>query len=77
MSVFPTTEGLYHYMLVRGTELEDCTIVELDAAAADDIDFDADEGAMLVVPTRILGCAGADPAIASDIQRRAEQARIA
>lgn len=77
VSVFPAAEGLYHYMLVRGTELEGCTIVELDAAPAGDVDFDADEGAMLVLPIRVIGCASADPEIASEVQRRAEEARAA
>ena len=60
VSVFPTVEGLYHYMLAKGADIERCTIVELEAGRADDVDFDADQGAMLVIPTKIVRCAPAD-----------------
>ncbi len=70
VSVFPTAEGLYHYMGVKEADLDECVIVELDADRADDVDFDADQGAMLVIPTRIIGCDSADPALADQIKAR-------
>jgi hypothetical protein len=60
VSAFPSIEALYHYMLRHGADLDDCTIVELEARLADDVDFDADEGVMLVIPTAIRGCSPAD-----------------
>lgn len=52
VSAFPTAEGLYHYLLA--TEADPVgTLVELEADLADDVDFDADRGAILVIPTSI------------------------
>jgi hypothetical protein len=56
VSVFPRVEGLYHYMEANDADLEDCVIVELDGEPSGDVDFDADQGAMLVIPTAIVAC---------------------
>lgn len=56
VSVFPRAEGLYHYMESKAVDLEGCLIVELDGEPSGDVDFDADQGAMLVIPTAILAC---------------------
>lgn len=72
VSAFPTLEGLYHYMLLKETDLEECVIVELDAGPADDVDFDSDQGAMLVIPTEIVGCDSADEQLATDVRGRTE-----
>jgi hypothetical protein len=52
--VFPDEEGLYRYMLERGADFEGCVVVELEGSESEDEDFDADEGALLVIPTRIV-----------------------
>jgi DnaJ-class molecular chaperone len=70
VSVFPTIEALYHYMLAKGADVEDCVIVELEGEPAGDLDFDADQGAMLVIPHRILGCAAVDRKMASRVESR-------
>ena len=70
VSVFPTAEGLYRYMLATGADVDDCLIVELDADPADDVDFDADRGAMLVIPRRIVGCAAIDRELARRVEER-------
>jgi hypothetical protein len=57
-------------MLVKEADLEDCTIVELDAEAAHDVDFDADQGAMLVIPTEVLGCGRVDRQLIERIERQ-------
>ncbi len=54
VSVFPDEEGLYRYMLERGADVEGCVVVELEGHQSEDEDFDADEGALLVIPTRIV-----------------------
>ena len=54
MSVFPDEDGLYKYMVDRGADFEDCVVVELEGRESEDEDFDADEGALLVIPTRIV-----------------------
>ena len=43
-------------------------IVELEAVHADDVDFDADQGAMLVIPTAIVSRAAADPRAAERVR---------
>jgi hypothetical protein len=70
VSVFPTVEGLYRYMLATDADVDDCLIVELDADPADDVDFDADQGAMLVIPRRIMGCASVDQELARRVEDR-------
>ena len=60
VSVFPTLDGLYHYMLAKDADLDACVVLELEAQPADDVDFDADQGAMLVIPTEIYDCARVD-----------------
>jgi hypothetical protein len=54
VSVFPSERGLYRYMLKRDTDLSTCQLVELEGEETGDVDFDADEGALLVRPTRIV-----------------------
>lgn len=68
VSVFPTVEGLYRYMLATDANVDDCLIVELDADPAGDVDFDADQGAMLVMPRRIIGCAAVDREMARRVE---------
>jgi hypothetical protein len=54
VSVFPTEEGLYRYVVKRDADLEDSVIVELKGVPASDDDFDADHGALLVHPKQIV-----------------------
>jgi hypothetical protein len=71
VSVYPRLEGLYHYMLANDAELDDCLVVELESRRASDIDFDADEGALLVLPTAIRACAAPDTALLARVRARA------
>lgn len=68
VSVFPKLEGLYHYMVAKGADLRDCMIVELDGRPSGELDFDADQGAMLVIPTAILACHRVDRDLATRIE---------
>jgi hypothetical protein len=54
VSVFPDEDALYRYMLRRDGDLADSVLVELEGRRSGDEDFDAEEGALLVHPTRIL-----------------------
>jgi hypothetical protein len=54
VSVFPDEKGLYRYMLRRRGKLGDALLVELEGEPTEDEDFDADEGALLIRPTRIV-----------------------
>jgi hypothetical protein len=40
-------------MVDRDADFEDCVVVELEGEESEDEDFDADEGALLVIPTEI------------------------
>jgi hypothetical protein len=52
VSAFPTAEALYHHLLATDAEGVG-TLVEIEAEAADDVDFYADQGSLLVTPTAI------------------------
>src|SRR4051794_38116817 len=54
VSVFPDLDGLYRYMVSRDADLEDGVLVALEGVPSDDEDFDADEGALLIHPSRIV-----------------------
>jgi hypothetical protein len=75
VSTFPRLEGLYHYMLANDADLDDCVIVALEAGGATDVDFDADEGAVLVTPTGLRECMPVDDALIERVRERAEQLR--
>ena len=76
VSVYPRLEGLYHYMLANGAELDDRLVVELEGERAPDVDFDADQGALLVLPTAIRACAKPDRAAVETVRERARQAQF-
>ncbi len=55
VSVFPDEDGLYRYMIKRDADLDhNCQLVKLEGEQSQDEDFDADEGALLVRPRRIV-----------------------
>jgi hypothetical protein len=54
VSVFPDEDRLYRYMLRRDADLDGALLVELEGDPSPDEDFDADEGALLVHPIRII-----------------------
>jgi hypothetical protein len=52
ISVFPEEDGLYRYMAAR--DVADAKLLLLEGEATGDTDFDADEGAVLITPTRVV-----------------------
>lgn len=54
VSVFPDADGLYRYMLRRDADLRGSVLVRLEGEPTGEDDFDADEGAVLVRPRRIV-----------------------
>ena len=54
VSVFPDEDGLYRYMIKRDADLDGCQLVELAGEESPDEDFDADEGALLIRPTKVV-----------------------
>jgi hypothetical protein len=53
VSVFPSIDGLYRYMAERDAEPDDL-VVEVEGELSGERDLDADAGALLVLPTRIV-----------------------
>jgi len=70
VSVFPEADWLYRYMLERDTDAEGSLIVELEGERSDDVDFDADEGALLVFPTRIVNARPLDRERIAELKRQ-------
>jgi hypothetical protein len=58
--VFGDVDALYRYMAERDADVDDAVLVELEGEPSDDDDFDADEGALLVHPTRIVSVSEPD-----------------
>lgn len=54
VSVFPRVEGLLRYMRRRGDDIASDVVVAVEGEPSGDVDFDADEGALLICPTRIV-----------------------
>ena len=54
VSSFPTLPGLRRYLDKRDADLTGYVFVELEGELSDDRDLDADEGAILVFPRRII-----------------------
>jgi hypothetical protein len=55
VAVFPAREGLYRYLAERDeAEIEGKLVVELAGSLSDERDLDADAGALLVHPRRIV-----------------------
>ena len=71
VSVFPTERGLYRYLLEREVELgDDDVVLELAGKRSDDLDLDADEGALLVLPTEIIDRRPSDRDVVDEISAR-------
>ena len=71
--MYPKLEGLYRYMLANGADLDHCLVVELDGERSGEVDFDADEGALLVLPSAIRACTEADQAMVDGVRDRTGQ----
>jgi hypothetical protein len=54
ISAFPTAEGLSRYLAERDEDLSGDVFLELEGEPSPDRDLDADEGAILIFPERIL-----------------------
>ena len=72
VSVYPRLEGLYHYMLANDAEIDGCVVVELDGERAPEVDFDADQGALLLLPRAIRSCARVDRELLERVREQAQ-----
>jgi hypothetical protein len=62
VSAFPTIAGLLRYLAEDRREFDGHVIVELEGELTGDVDLDAERGAILVRPTRVVGVHEIDPA---------------
>jgi hypothetical protein len=72
VAAFPRREGLYRYLAERDSELEGKAIVELEGRIGDERDLDADTGALLVHPERIVEVRPLDVELVEAIRARPE-----
>jgi hypothetical protein len=54
VSVFPSLEGLCRYIAEREAETAGYVAIELEGELTGDLDLDADAGALLIRPTRLV-----------------------
>jgi hypothetical protein len=54
ISAFPTATGLHRYLLERDADLSGDIFIEIEGELSLDRDLDADEGAILIFPRRIV-----------------------
>ena len=73
LSAFPTVEALYRYLIATEAELVG-NLVELEAELAEDPDFDADQGVLLVIPTAIERTRPVEPDALDTIRSLSERA---
>jgi hypothetical protein len=74
LAVFPTSEGLYRYLAERDADVRGKVIVELEGRIGEERDLDADTGALLVHPERIVEARPLDPELVRSVRARIEQA---
>jgi len=71
LAVFPSREGLYRYLAWKNDAgIEGKVVVELAGELSEDLDLDADHGALLVFPERLLSVEPLDPAVVNAIRGR-------
>lgn len=71
VAVFPSREGLYRYLAWKSdAEVEGKVVVELAGELSDDCDLDADHGALLVLPDRVVSVECLDPERVDSIRMR-------
>lgn len=70
IAVFPARKGLYRYLAERNASLEGKVIVELEGRLSDERDLDADAGALLLFPERIVEAVPLDRRLISAIRDR-------
>jgi hypothetical protein len=70
IAVFPAREGLYRYLAERNASVEGRVIVELEGRLSDERDIDADAGALLLMPERIVETTPLDTRLIAAIRER-------
>lgn len=73
IAVFPSLEGLYRYLVEKDGELEDKVFVELQGRLSEERDLDADAGALLIFPEKIIKVHPVDQEIVEAIRKRLDR----
>ncbi|HEX6601618.1 MAG TPA: hypothetical protein VF030_03165 [Solirubrobacterales bacterium] len=71
IAVFPAREGLYRYLAWKhDASIEGKVVVELAGELSDDVDLDADHGALLVFPRELVSVEPLDDEVVRSIRDR-------
>jgi hypothetical protein len=70
IAVFPSRAGLYRYLAERDADVGERVMVELEGELSDDGDLDADAGALLLHPTRVVSVRPFDLELFASIRER-------
>lgn len=71
VAVFPSREGLYRYLAWKDdADVDGKLVVELAGQLSDDCDLDADHGALLVFPERVVSVEPLDSGAVDSIRMR-------
>jgi hypothetical protein len=70
IAVFPAREGLYRYQAEKNASIEGRLVVELEGRLGDERDLDADAGALLLLPERIVEAVPLDKRLIAAIRKR-------
>jgi len=71
LAVFPSREGLYRYLAWKNDAgVEGKVVVELAGELSEDLDLDADHGALLVFPDRLVAVEPLEPEVVASIRDR-------
>ncbi|MDQ2631394.1 MAG: hypothetical protein M3Y75_10570 [Actinomycetota bacterium] len=71
IAVFPAREGLYRYLAWKSdASVEEKVVVELAGELSDDVDLDADHGALLIFPRELVSVEPLDAEVVRSIRDR-------
>lgn len=70
IAVFPAREGLYRYLAEKDAAVDGKVVVELEGTLSEERDLDADAGALLVCPERIVEISPLDARLMEEIADR-------
>jgi len=70
IAVFPAREGLYRYLAEKNASVEERAVVELEGRLSEERDIDADTGALLLMPERIVEVVPLDTRLIAAIRER-------
>jgi hypothetical protein len=71
IAVFPKREGLYRYLAWKNdASIEGKVVIELEGELSEDCDLDADHGALLIFPRRLVSVEPLDSEVVRSITAR-------